>query len=146
MARRRHLSFERDYSFYLKNADRFTFAGTDVKRDRGVQYDGDSDDTPYAVPFSKNGSDAKACFFALDSRGRCGPCREPRELVRILTCKAAVNLQIKMWAAGMAEGTLFDEELEEYVAHFGAPAWVSEAVRKQAARIKRLAAPTLALS
>lgn len=138
--------FERDYTFYLSNKDVFTFAGSDLKKDYGVQFPGEpepiekDDDgkditVPFPISYSPTGKSAKVCFYQLDSEGRCKPCAEPQLLVEILTCKAAINLQIKIWAQSRAEYTLSKFELLEYLEHYKAPEWVFKAIENQKLKI-----------
>jgi hypothetical protein len=138
--------FERDYTFYLSNKDTFTFAGSDLKIGYGIQFPGEpepiekDDDgkditVPFAIPYSATGKSAKVCFYQLDSEGRCKPCAEPQLLVEILTCKAAVNLQIKTWAQSRAEYTLPKFELLEYLDYYKAPEWVFTAIENQKLKI-----------
>lgn len=135
-------NFERDYTFYLSNKDRFDFAGTDVKRDYGIQFPGEPEPLdeegktlPFAIPYSPTGKTAKVCFYKLDSEGKCKPCSEPDLLVQILRCKASVNLNIKIWAQSRAEYTLSKEELQEYMEFFQAPEWVFKAIENQKMKI-----------
>jgi len=138
--------FERDYTFYLSNKDTFTFAGSDLKIQYGIQFPGEpeligkDDDgkditVPFPIPYSSTGKSAKVCFYQLDSEGRCKPCVEPQLLAEILTCKAAINLQIKMWAQGRAEYTLAKFELLEYLESYQAPEWVFKAIENQKLKI-----------
>lgn len=138
--------FERDYAFYLKHKDRFTFAGTDIKKDYGIQFpgepeviikdeDGNDEVVPFNFPYSEAGKNAKNCFHLLDSSGKSSPCSEPELLVQILNCKAALNLQIKIWAQSRAEYTLPLFELQEYMEHYQCPDWVIKAVENQKAKI-----------
>lgn len=138
--------FERDYTFYLSNKDAFTFAGSDLKVAYGIQFpgepepiekdDGGKDTTvPFAIPYSATGKSAKVCFYQLDSEGKCKPCSEPHLLVQILTCKAAINLQIKMWSQSRAEYTLSKIELLEYLDCYKAPEWVFKAIENQKLKI-----------
>lgn len=136
--------FERDYQFYLAQKDTFTFSGSDTKSDFGIQFPGDSPkldekgkEIPFSIPYSATGKNAKVCFLKLDSEGKCGPCSEPELLVELLNCKAAVNLQIKMWAQGRAEYTLPAIELQEYCDYYHAPEWVFKAVERQKDKIIR---------
>ena len=136
--------FERDYTFYLSNKDNFTFAGTDVKKDRGIQFPGEPEPLdeegktlPFAIPYSPTGKTAKVCFYQLDSEGKCKPCAEPELLVQLLRCKASVNLNIKIWAQSRAEYTLSKEELQEYIEFFQAPEWVFKAIENQKEKILR---------
>lgn len=138
--------FERDYKFYLSNKHIFTIPGSFIKNDFGIQYPGepeliqkdeDGNDVviPFSIPYSASGKDAKRCFYLLDTNGEKHPCSEPQLLVEILTCKAAVNLQIKLWAQGRADCTLFKFELEEWLADFKAPEWVLKAIENQKIKI-----------
>lgn len=139
-------NFERDYSFYLNNRTVFTFAGTDTKKDYGIQFPGEPEPTelddegkekkiPFAFPYDKDGLPAKHCFYYLDSEGKKNPCAEPELLNELLTCKASINLQIKMWAEGRAEYSLSLAELKEYMEHYKAPDWVLRAVENQKVKI-----------
>ena len=138
--------FERDYAFYLSKKDIFTFAGTDIKKVYSIQYPGEPEPIekdengndciiPFTIPFSSTGKSAKVCFYKLDSEGKCKPCSEPHLLVEILRCKAAVNLNIKIWSQSRAEYTLSKIELQEYMEHFDAPDWVFKAVESQKEKI-----------
>lgn len=138
--------FERDYAFYLSNKDNFTFAGSNIKIDFGIQFpgepeliekneDGKDNAVPFTIPYSSTGKSAKVCFYQLDSEGKCKPCAEPELLVEILTCKAAINLQIKTWAQSRAEYTLSKFELLEYIEYYKAPEWVLKAIENQKLKI-----------
>lgn len=138
--------FERDYTFYLSNKDNFTFAGSDVKKDYGIQFPGepeliekdeDGNDVvvKFSIPYSSTGKSAKVCFYQLDSEGKCKPCSEPHLLIEILRCKASVNLNIKIWAQSRAEYTLSKFELLEYLEEYKAPEWVFKAIETQKLKI-----------
>lgn len=138
--------FERDYAFYVSNKDTFTFAGSDIKRDYGIQFPGElepiekdengiENPVPFPIPYSPTGKNAKTCFFQLDSTGKCKPCSEPELLMEILRCKAAINLQIKTWAQSRAEWTLSKSELLEYLESYQAPEWVFKAIENQKLKI-----------
>lgn len=126
-------SFERDYAFYLNNKEVFNFCGSDVKKDFGIQLPGEEGE--FAIPYSETGKPAKICFHKLDGAGKKVPCSEPQLLIEILRCKGSVNLNIKMWAEGRAEGTLPLYELEELIKIYNAPEWVFKSVETQKARI-----------
>lgn len=135
-------AFERDYTFYLSNKDTFTFAGSDLKKDYGIQFPGEPEPfdeegkpLPFTVPYSATGKSAKVCFYQLDSEGKCKPCSEPELLVEILRCKASVNLNIKIWAQSRAEYTLSKVELLEYIEFYKAPEWVLKAIENQKLKI-----------
>ena len=134
--------FERDYTFYLVNKNHFTFPGSYIKKDYGIQFnedkekiDKDGNVVPFNIPFSKKGKSAKVCFFSLDSTGKSKSCSEPELLVEILTCKAAVNLQIKIWAQSRAEYTISLSEIKEYMDFYKAPDWVLKAIENQKLKI-----------
>lgn len=146
MSRRhkKHPQFEIDYQFYFSQRHQFNFCGADIKSAYQIQYPNDpeslgndEDGSPilWAIPYSKEGKIAKECFYRLDSEGKRLPCFEPELLVELLTCKAGVNLQIKIWAEGRAEYTLPLDELMEYVEHFKCPDWVLKAVENQKQKI-----------
>jgi hypothetical protein len=128
-------NFERDYAFYLNNRAVFSFAGTDTKKDYRIQFPGEPDEFAdgerWAIPYMPNGKDAKHCFYYLDSEGKKFPCCEPELLNQLLTCKASVNLHIKMWAEGRAEYVLSLVELKEYMNEYKCPEWVFRAVENQ---------------
>lgn len=117
-------TFEKDYAFYLSQRHHFTFSGSDIRNS-------------YKVEYSETGKTAKQCFHKLDSEGKLLPCSEPDLLYELLTCKAAVNMQIKIWAQSRAEYTLSFAELQEYMEYYQAPEWVLKAVENQKARILR---------
>lgn len=118
-------TFEKDYNFYLANRHAFDFSGSDIK----AQY--------ASLVMDEKGKTAKECFHKLDSEGKLLPCKEPELLLDLLKCKAAVNLQIKIWAESRAEYTLSLFELKEYLDHYQAPEWVLKAVEKQKVKIIR---------
>lgn len=110
--RKYSLAFERDWEFYLKNSDKFTFCGENIE-----------------WPFDVNGLSAKECFFIYDSRGEIKKSCEIELLIKILTTKKAINLQIKQWAEGMYD---MGEPIEYYLKEFiEAPHWVEDGLRKQ---------------
>ncbi|MEH2086127.1 hypothetical protein [Nostoc sp.] len=103
--------FERDYQFYLKNAEKFNFA-------------------PYQpiVEVSDTGKDAKHCFWRLDSTGKLLPCSEPELLRSLLICKKSLGFHLKMWAEGFEE---MGEEVDYYMSEFiSPPKWVRVALEK----------------
>jgi hypothetical protein len=114
--------FERDYNFYVLNKNNFTFAGSDIA-------------AAYNIEYSEKGKTAKECFHKLDSEGKKLPCCEKDLLIEILTCKAAVNMQIKLWAQSRAEYTLSLIELQEYMEHYQCPDWVLKAIEAQKTKL-----------
>lgn len=146
MSRRhkKHPQFEIDYQFYLSQRYAFSFCGSDLKEVYKIQFptdpeffgvDEEGNQITWDFPYSENGKSAKECFYRLDSEGKRQPCREPQLLVEILTCKAGINLQIKIWAEGRAEYTLPLDELQEYINHYNCPDWVLKAVENQKTKI-----------
>lgn len=129
--------FERDYTFYLTNKDIFIFAGSNLKIDYGIQFPGELEqpNNTFSIHYSPDGKSAKECFHQLDSTGQCKLCSEPQLLAEILTCKAAVNLQIKTWAQSRAEWSISKFELQEYLDYYNAPDWVLKAIENQKLRI-----------
>ena len=109
-------SFERDYKFYSRNLDVFSFSGKPA---------------PEIVVSPDDGLDAKECFYLYDSTGQLKPCVRPELLQRLLVCKASVNLHVKLWAMGIQQGVLDLPELGRYLHSIGAPAWVLRAVAGQ---------------
>ena len=90
-------NFERDWNWYVKYKDVFTFDG----RDRYTNKKGED-----LVVFDENGKTAKECFYLWDSNGKIEPCKEPELYKQILKCKGSVNFNIKMWAEDRAKGYL----------------------------------------
>jgi hypothetical protein len=113
--------FLRDWAFYTSNLDYFSFSGS----------------APPAVAHDPHGPDAQRAFHAYDSRGVLVSTSEPDLLRRVLVCKASVNLHIRMWAEGIAEGTMWPSDLAQVHADTDAPAWVFEAAWRQAWKRRR---------
>ena len=90
-------NFERDYAFYYKNKDVFTFCGTLNPKHIAIE--------------DAHGKSATEAFFLIDSTGKNYPTKEPKLLNELLLCKASVNFHIKQWAEGRAEGTMPKYEL-----------------------------------
>lgn len=110
-------NFERDYTWYLKYKDVFTFDGTLHTSDK-VKYD-------------EKGKDAKYCFYIFDSRGKVIPTNEPELLFQIHKCKGSINFNIKMWAEDRGKGWLSKLEFDEIVKEYELLDWMVEAVEKQ---------------
>lgn len=103
--------FERDYNFYLQNADKFNFA-------------------PYQpiIEASLKGYDAKYCFYKLDSEGKLLPCNEPELLHSLLICKKSIGFHLKLWAEGFND---MGQEIDYYLAEFILPPdWVRASFKK----------------
>jgi hypothetical protein len=109
--------FERDYSWYLKYKDVFTFDGTLHTLDK--------------VKYSKYGKDAKYCFYKFDSNGIVYPTNEPDLLYQIHKCKGSINFNIKMWAEDRGKGILGKIEFNEICKEFELLDWMINAVEKQ---------------
>lgn len=95
-------NFERDYNWYLKYKDKFTFSGS----------------LPESFNIDLiNGKTAKECFYIRDTYGKKKfteiSCKEPELLAQILLCKESINFHIKMWAESRAEGTLGLQEFSK---------------------------------
>jgi hypothetical protein len=83
-------NFERDYTWYLKYKDIFTFSGSiDTKE------------------YKEGNKSAKECFYIYDSKGRLEGCSEIELLKQIFKCKESINFQIKQWAEGMIDYNTF---------------------------------------
>ncbi len=81
-----------------------------------------------------NGVTALEAFDAKDSQGKDIPCREGDTLRKVLCGKASLNLSIKMWSQGVAEGLYI---VDEFIVEFDwLPNWVWDAVRNQAVHKK----------
>lgn len=95
--RKYNSNFIRDVKWYLKMRNTFNFDGS------GGYYDkmGDS-----VIRYDKNGVSGIEAFFKWDSNGVIVGTRHPNILRAILKTKGAINLQIKLWAQGRADGTL----------------------------------------
>lgn len=82
------------------------------------------------------GCTALEAFAVHDSCGAVRRCREPRQLRDVFRAKAGLNLQIKMWAEGVAEWTTFIWELRADNTFAWFPEWVWLAVERQATKIR----------
>lgn len=138
--------FERDYQFYFDNKNNFSFSGIDIKDKYLIQFPGElekiiqDDDCkdikiPFDIPYAATGVSAKECFYKIDSEGKRLPCSQPALLLEILNCKAAINLQIKIWAESRADYTLSIIEMQEYLEFYKAPDWVLKAVENSKNKI-----------
>jgi hypothetical protein len=103
--------FERDYRFYLANANKFTFA-------------------PYQpiIKASETGKPAKYCFWKFDSTGELLDCNEAELLSSLLICKKSIGFHLKMWAEGFTDmGMSIDDYLAEFISP---PVWVRVSFEK----------------
>lgn len=68
-------------------------------------------------------------FKKFDETGKQVPTKHPRLAECLYTVKASINLHIKMWKEGLAEGTFAGAELREYLNEKNAPEWVYAGIR-----------------
>ena len=107
-------NFERDWNWYLKYKDVFTFSGSPPKTiEKGKQYS------------------AKEAFYLYDSQGKLVPTYEPELLQQIFKCKEAVNFQIKEWSQDRVKGYLPKIEFQKISEEFELLDWMILAVEKQ---------------
>lgn len=88
----------------------------------------------WPFPGDSDGYSALECWWAKDTHGKMLPCREPELLAKVLRSKQSVNLQVKMWAEDVADGSLL-RQLELVTYAHGWPEWVFRAVLEQAGKI-----------
>jgi len=108
--------FERDYNWYLKYKDIFTFDGhynKEIKEDYNY------------------GLSAKECFYKFDTNGIMLNTKEPKLLSKIFKCKGSINFNIKMWAEDRAKGYLPKIEFIKIINEFELLDWMVDAVEKQ---------------
>lgn len=107
-------NFERDWEWYFKYKDIFTFSGSPPKEiKQGDKYS------------------AKEAFYLYDSQGKMVDCKEPILLQQIFKCKESINFQIKEWAQDRAKSYLPKIEFEKIVEQYELLPWMVEAVEKQ---------------
>lgn len=117
--RRYSTNFTRDFNWYLKVRNLFNFDGQ----------------LPKDIPYSKTGVSAKEAFFILDSTGKLVPTKHPSTLERVLRTKGSVNLHIKQYAEGRAEGTFPGIEFKQWCTDITAPDWFEKAVEQQKVKL-----------
>jgi hypothetical protein len=81
-----------------------------------------------------DGYSALQAFDILEAENKRVPCREPELLSKVECGKAQLNWQIRQWSEGVAEGTFFIFEFEEWYPWL--PEWVFKAVLRQAKTIE----------
>ena len=81
------------------------------------------------------GASAEEAFSARESKGECLPTREPERLALALRGKGGLNLQIREWAAGVAEFSFTLAELRDDWPD--APEWVWTAVLRQSPKVRQ---------
>lgn len=118
MARKKYSeNFERDWNWYNKYKDEFTFSGA----------------LPKDVEFDKDGKTAKECFHRFDSEGKLLPCSEPELLQQIFNCKGAINMMIKEWGTDLTKGYLINfKEIKE---EFELLDWMVTAVERTSVKV-----------
>ena len=112
--------FEADYNFYLRNSSRFTFCGREIP-----------------CEYSEEGVSAKEAFYQFDTKGKRVATCEPEEYKKVMSCKAALNLAIKMWAEGFIDvGQTIDEYFEDIIIPFNYNIiWLKKAFINQICKI-----------
>lgn len=110
-------SFNRDFNWYLYIRSIFNFDG--------------GDSTRHEVIYDKNGLDGRYAFFKWDSNGILLPTKHPNILRSLLKTKGSVNLHIRMYAQGRAEGTFPLIEFRAFCIKNKVPKWFAEAVENQ---------------
>lgn len=118
--------FNRDYKFYLKNLNVYSFCGKANFTDK----DGNK-----LVIFDVNGDSAKHSFFCWESHGEIIKTREPELLLSLHKCKASINLHITLWSEGRASGDFPGIEFDEYCKINNMPKWVIKSVENQKIKI-----------
>ena len=105
--------YRKDFKWYLSVRNVFNFDGRHFVE----------------VVHDRNGLDGLKAFYLYDSQGKLNPTRHPTMLQRLIKTKGSVNMHIKMYATGRADGTLPRPEFEEMA--FSYPDWFSKAVENQ---------------
>jgi hypothetical protein len=117
-------NFDRDWDWYFKYRDTFTFSGSPPKKiEKGDKYT------------------AKEAFYLYDSQGKLVPTKEPELLQQIFKCKESINFQIKEYAQDRAKGYLPKIEFEIIKEEFELLSWMIEAVEKQKYKYYNLEKP-----
>lgn len=107
-------NFERDYDWYLKYKEVFTFSGSPRKKIKeGGLYS------------------AKEAFYLYDSQGKLNPCTETDLLQQILLCKESINFHIKQWSEDRAKGYLPKTEFDSIIKEYELLDWMVNAVERQ---------------
>ncbi len=73
------------------------------------------------------------CFYSLDTHGKSLPCKDYESLAKVLRGKQSWNLQMRMWAEGLADMILFPRELAEYCQN--KPDWIFEGALRQGQKL-----------
>lgn len=109
-------NFERDYSFYCRLDDKFSFFGGYVLN---ILID------------NLNGKTAKECFYLWDSTGKMHPCKEPELLYSLIKRKKSLNWHIKEWVDGIVSGDFSTREILDYISNYNPPDWIYNAIIRQ---------------
>lgn len=110
-------TFERDWEFY-SNMDSENFK------------------TEKEIKFDPLGKCAKEVFYRMDTHGlKDITTSEPELLIKSINAKEFANLQIKLWAESIADGTAFYFEIEKWIDELNYPEWSKKAVENQAKRM-----------
>lgn len=116
-------TFERDWKFYCNN-------------------DSENFKTEKEIKFDPLGKCAKEVFYRMDTHGlKDLTTSEPELLKKSINAKEFVNLQIKMWSEGIAQGVTFYFEVEKWIDELNYPEWSKKAVENQAKRMIQLGKP-----
>lgn len=102
------------FDLYIQCHNHFKFSGSDYSSQ---------------VITHTQGVTAVKAFNAVDSMGINPPCCEPELLAQAWNGKAALNLQIKMWAGGILDGISALFELQSDYEWL--PDWVWESILGQ---------------
>lgn len=118
--------FNRDYNFYIRNLERFSFCGKEYSQ------------FSHLVIFDDKGITAKEAFYYYESMGKVLKTNEATLLISLHICKASINLHIKMWSEGIADGIFPKIEWKEYAKKEGFLKWIEKAVYAQTWKIREL--------
>lgn len=115
---RKEREFKEMTQWLLTVSDDFTFTGST---------------STYEYLQSKEGLTPLQAFYIIETNGYGSKftTTDTEQLKRLLRTKAAINMQIKLWAEGRADGTLPLPELEEVLKEYNAPTWVFDAIENQ---------------
>lgn len=113
-------NFDRDWDWYNKYKDIFTFSGSPNTRHEH-----------YKKIKQGNKYTAKEAFYIYDTQGKTLGCAKPELLQQIFKCKESINFQIKEWAQDRAKGYLPKIEFDEIAKEFELLDWMVEAVENQ---------------
>lgn len=114
-------NFNRDFNWYLSVRHSFNFDGK----------------TPIEITFNAKGIDGKKAFYIYDSKGKLNETKHPHLLSTLIRTKGSVNLHIKMYAEGMADGTFPKIEFNEFCEKIKSPEWFINAVEQQKIKIHK---------